>query len=586
MFIIIIIYGIIGVYHTNYAVANFSYKVVKNSNAGPTINVAEYEICTDALMYHISANGYDKKIGDSCDDNFSIAGVGSSNSLKAKGYGWYTYKLKSLQGLIEYCHSKNPTITDDKSNITIGIEPYTVNYNYNILVNLSESSLSKTSKDVMKRFWEGMYSAIQNEFIEYQDSYFFRENTLKAIDKIRGTLSSEGLEANNLSERNLSRNRTDYPTQSKKEYLTLLTTYMYSINREEKLASVGKGDLVPFLYYAEHTGETDPYIIGKYAYIALVYEFLRVSGTNYWTAEFDRIYFNNTGFADSEIFEEYDFETLEQWYDETYEKYKNDRGVKQNPLIGSDIDTIISSNYTINYQVEATKDYIENIYAELGIDMTVDDFIAKNALMAEYMMQNSNFDDVIKDYNVSIKFVVDNLQRGTFEEKNGTTAVLSDFQTIEFDNAIEKIANQDKDRDGLTNKSELGDTKWQDITGFVEKMYIFKYGTNMTMYESKVDEMVINNGGYTDFNGNFVYGHVKKEKDLSGNIKVFYRVYDYKSNPVLKDTDFDGMDDNVDGRPKDNKFQGIAKIERNQNLKVDYHNDYRHFFIDNNKIIN
>ena len=583
MFIIIIIYGIIGVYHTNYAVAAFSYKVVKNSNAGPITNVAEYEICTDALMYHISANGYDKKIGDPCDDNFSIAGVGSSNSLKAKGYGWYTYKLKSLQGLIEYCHSKNPTITDDKSNITIGIEPYTVDYNYNILVNLSESSLSKTSKDVMKRFWEGMYSAIQNEFIEYQDSYFFRENTLKAIDKIRGTLNSEGLEANNLSERNLSRNRTDYPTQSKKEYLTLLTTYMYSINREEKLASVGKGDLVPFLYYAEHTDETDPYIIGKYAYIALVYEFLRVSGTNYWTAEFDRIYFNNTGFADSEIFEEYDIETLEQWYDETYEKYKNDRGVKQNPLIGSDIDTIISSNYTINYQVEATKDYVENIYAELGIDMIVDDFMAKNALMAEYMMQNSNFDDVIKDYNVSIKFVVDNLQRGTFEEKNGTTAVLSDFQTIEFDNTIKKVANQDKDSDSLTNKSELGDTKWQDITGFVEKMYIFKYGTNMTMYESKVDEMVINNGGYTDFNGNFVYGHVKKEKDLLGNIKVFYRVYDYKSNPALKDTDFDGMDDNADGRPKDNKFHGTAKIEKNQNLNVDYYNDYRHFFIDNNK---
>ena len=146
--------------------------------------------------------------------------------------------------------------------------------------------------------------------------------------------------------------------------------------------------------------------------------------------------------------------------------------------------------------------------------MTVDDFIAKNALMAEYMMQNSNFDDVIKDYNVSIKFVVDNLQRGTFEEKNGTTAVLSDFQTIEFDDTVEKVGSLDKDNDTLTNKSELGEVKWQDITGFVEKMYQSKYGTNMTMYESKVDEMVINNGGYTDFNGNFVYGHVKKEKDI------------------------------------------------------------------------
>ena len=144
--------------------------------------------------------------------------------------------------------------------------------------------------------------------------------------------------------------------------------------------------------------------------------------------------------------------------------------------------------------------------------MTADDFIARNALMTEYMMQNSSFDDVIKDYNVSIKFTKDNLRRGTFEEKNGTTAVLSDFQMIEFNDTIEKVANEDKDNDTLTNKSELGEVKWQDITGFVEKMYQSKYGTNMAMYESKVDEMVINNGGYIDFNDNFVYDHVKKKK--------------------------------------------------------------------------
>ena len=81
----------------------------------------------------------------------------------------------------------------------------------------------------------------------------------------------------------------------------------------------------------------------------------------------------------------------------------------------------------------------------------------------------------------------------------------------------------------------------------------------------------------------YIIGHVKKNKDTEGNIKVFYRVYDYKSNPILKDTDFDGMDDADDGRPKDNKFQGMARIERNQNLVVNYHNDYRHFFMDNNK---
>ena len=39
----------------------------------------------------------------------------------------------------------------------------------------------------------------------------------------------------------------------------------------------------------------------------------------------------------------------------------------------------------------------------------------------------------------------------------------------------------------------------------------------MALYESKVDEMVINNGGYIDFNDNFVFGHVKKDKDAEGN---------------------------------------------------------------------
>ena len=505
-------------------VANF--KEVKYSISGPISgNTYSYDICLDALKYHINASSYDAKIGELTHDNFSEVGVEPSSNLKAKGYGYYLYKLASLKSFIEFCHSQNSDFTENSATIT----GTTANdsCDYAKLLNLSASTLSNSSRPFVSQFWNRMY-ADQSLFESYQDSYFFKANTLKAIQKIKGALASEGLDANNLSEKNLSKSHSNFGEQSKKEYLTLLTTYMYSINREEKLASVGKGDLVPFLYYAEHTGETNPYEICKYAYVALCAEFLRVSGTNYWKNEFNKIYNMELGsdelqetenfvdwvndcFLESKLFEE-DIETLEAWYDETYEKYKNDRGVKQNPLIGSDIDTIIGSNYTINYQVEATKDYVESIYAEIGIDMTADDFIARNALMAEYMMQNSNFDDVIKDYNVSIKFTKDNLRRGTFEEKNGTTAVLSDFQMIEFNDTIEKVANEDKDNDTLTNKSELGEVKWQDITGFVEKMYQSKYGTNMAMYESKVDEMVINNGGYIDFNDNFVYDHVKKKK--------------------------------------------------------------------------
>ena len=57
--------------------------------------------------------------------------------------------------------------------------------------------------------------------------------------------------------------------------------------------------------------------------------------------------------------------------------------------------------------------------------------MARNELMAKYMMQNSDFDETIKDYNVSIKFMTENLQRGTHEEQNTHTVVTSDFQTDE-----------------------------------------------------------------------------------------------------------------------------------------------------------
>ena len=55
LFIITFICGIISIIKVTYADADFSYKVVKNEITGPiTGNAYEYEICLDALMYHIN----------------------------------------------------------------------------------------------------------------------------------------------------------------------------------------------------------------------------------------------------------------------------------------------------------------------------------------------------------------------------------------------------------------------------------------------------------------------------------------------------------------------------------------------------
>ena len=61
--------------------------------------------------------------------------------------------------------------------------------------------------------------------------------------------------------------------------------------------------------------------------------------------------------------------------------------------------------------------------------------------------------------------------------------------------------------------------------------------------------------------------------------KVLYRVYDYKSNPMLIDTDFDGFSDKKDVNSIDNKLKGkvtnIGAVEFNQ--------DFRWFFTNANK---
>lgn len=578
LLIIVLIYDIISINNSvNATGTNVEYKTVSYTISGP-INVEpyQYSIWTDAIKFHIDANGYNSKYGDNCTNNFLVYNPELSAERKAKGYGQYTYKLKALKEFIEYCYTQNQSHTNACATITGATENDSCNYTK--LVNLSQSTISGKTRQFMSTFWSGMLS-LGNTFNEYQDSYFFKTNTLNAIEKIQGTLNSEGLEAGGLTIENLSSNKKSnaYALQSSKEYLTILTTYMYSINKEEKLASVGKGDLVPFLYYAEHTDETDPYEIGKYAYIALMNEFLKISGTNYWQPEFDYVYFNGGGFTDRELYEEDgrpDLETLEQWYDETYEKYKNDRGAKQNPLIGSDPDTIISSNYTISYQVEAMKNYVQDIYTELGIDMNVDDFIAKNELMAKYMMESSKLDDTIKDYNVSIKFVEENLQRGTYIEENTSTAVLSDMQVLTFNHTLDNDGQSDGDN--ISDKNELGSISKIDITGFAEKMYSSKHNGNMSGYETEIDRIVKNNGYNPEIPNS---GHVIKEKDANGNIKVYYRVYNYTSNPMLIDTDFDGINDNNDSIKKDNNFKGnTGKIGN-----IEYNNDFRYFYINNKK---
>ena len=336
--------------------------------------------------------------------------------------------------------------------------------------------------------------------------------------------------------------------------------------------TVGKGDIVPFLYYKMNREEDNPRELARYAYIPLIEGWCtQVVGTNLWLQEYLELYgdYNEDEFSE-------DLETLQEWYDEIYDKYKTDKGRKGNNLLGSDITTIIQSDYSVSDQLEATEVYLDNMFNELGLERSYKENIARNQMMAEYMMQDSGLDETIKDYNVSIKFTTENLQRGTFEPKNSHTAVLSDYQFIKLNHTLDRDGHSDND--GLSDLHELGNIKWMDITGFVEKTYNDMKNKGEACKPSLTEQIIdiVDKQG-----GNYLekrWGHVKVEGS-GDNMKVYYRTYDYTSNPVLDDTDFDGIRDDKDSKKLNGTFIGTSTDIG----KVSYNNDFRWFFTNKNK---
>ena len=522
-----------------------------------------FDIFTDCIKFHTKANGYEKYKGMETENNMnSMIGI---ETAKMQGYGNYEFKPDTnLYSFIEYCYSKEPETT-----IACAYKAGTSEINSWDYVKLMSYKDRVVSSEVFKNFWINMSNVCPN-FKDYQDEFFFMNYTYKATEKVGINLSK----LRKLKQEN----------ESIKEYLTCLTSYIFSITPQAQVEGMtfGKGDVVPFLYYKDKKHgniDIDDYEalkeIAKYAYVALIEGWCELP-TRYhlWQDEYQYLFgtYNRDKL-------DYDIETLQKWYEETDRKYYKDKGKKGNNLLGSDIEHIIESDYSIEEQVEATENYIREIYKELGIETDFKEVMARNELMAKYMMQNSKIDETIKDYNVSIKFMTENLQRGTHEEKNTHTVVTSDFQKLEFDYTMDKRHSKHSDEDGISDGEELGSVKWVDITGFVKKVYEdarAKGEPHKTTFEEQVEDIIDKNGRYIDSNGNIVYGHVKWDETKT---KVLYRTYDYKSNLKLNDTDFDGINDDLDSKPIDNKLKGTTDEIGN----IEYNQDFRWFLTDNTK---
>ena len=311
LLIIVIICGIIMVNGSLYA---------DDINLRPvtyTLGTNDYtfEFYTDSIKFHTKANGYEKYKG--LETNCNMNSIVDTNKSKMQGYGNYEFKPETnLFSFIDYCYSKDPEMTkksaDKDGNNDFEACDFAKLMSYrNKVINMS----------FFENFWINM--CIDSNFNNYQDNFFFLKYTYPATDKI-------GINIHTL--RNVY--NKDEPI---KEYLTCLTSYIFSITPQAQVEGLtfGKGDLVPFLYYKENTdmnvrdhidGLKD---IAKYAYVALIEGWCTLpTPYHLWENEYNLLF----GPYEPEKLD-YDLETLKEWYDKTYNKYKNDKGKKSNNLL-------------------------------------------------------------------------------------------------------------------------------------------------------------------------------------------------------------------------------------------------------------
>ena len=505
----------------------------------------------DCIKFHVKANGYANKVKDDVDNNlylYSPPGPGRDLqpvNAKMQGYGNYVFKEDtSLFNFINFCYDINPQMTIACSVYNGGNELNSCDYTK--LCTYTNKKLNSNSITFVNNFWTNMTNQLGEVFNSYQDLYFYDRYTNKGACLV---FNPNKLESNG------------------KEFLTCMMSYIFSNNQNSAFNfEVKKGDIVPFLYVKEHTDnndiKNDPKEIAKFAYLANINGWSDTTTNDLWLEEYESVFGEYDEDALCELVEE-DISTLAEWYTETDEKYQNQKGNKGNALLGSSIDEIIQSDYSIVQQLEATDYYLQTIE---GIGDYKEN-MARNELMARYMMENSHISDIIKDYSVGIDFITENLQRGTSESKNTNTAVLSDFQVLEFDHRLDKDGQSDED--SLSDLTELtNNTKWVNITGPAGKMYVdmFSKGKTTKTQEAAFEDLVKKNPGMVKYEGG----------------KLYYKTYDYDSNPMLNDTDFDGLNDDTELNNKyktDGRFVGrCGEISR-----ADYTNDFRYFFTDNDK---
>ena len=174
-------------------------------------------------------------------------------------------------------------------------------------------------------------------------------------------------------------------------------------------------------------------------------------------------------------------------------------------------------------------------------------YVAKSYMMAQKICENTGFMDITDIYASDICLVEHSYGYG----ENSTEYILSDTQVVSLEGRLEE-GDFDTDKDEVSDREELGTLEEVNISRLLEA-YI-------------------------------KYNELDQEEADKLRATPTVKMYNYISNPVLPDSDFDGRDDARDrARALDNSYKMTMDTDVVDRANYDLNVDYRYFFMDNTK---
>ena len=201
-----------------------------------------------------------------------------------------------------------------------------------------------------------------------------------------------------------------------------------------------------------------------------------------------------------------------------------------------------SSKISLEEAIKKLIDHLEKIFKDSKFYKNRDNskFVAKSYMMVNNMVNNEVFSHITDIYATKLELVEHSI--GYSNNK----ILLADTSVVELKGKYGTYT--DTDNDGILDYNEANEMEEYDISDLVREYC-----------------------KYNDIKGE------KEEEYISKYSKI--NMYAYISNPVLPDTDFDGIDDNRDRYKLDN--HKIIKEETSyfDLVNYDYNQDYRYFFM-------